>query len=196
MDDLLLEFEDALITKSVSYRYAFAKKADIAAVFGLFDSQLTKFPKKSGWWDPPKNLAINSALMGLNLWMFSILPFHPDKRAYRAATERLPEGIVIHPNWHPYSQSASAYPDDNIEVAEKLIKVVKAIPLTIQSTIVHDLGFIEAKFGVKIPSTIESKLKTEAQKIAIRRWSTNRLKTKDTLIPFDGSKAIELGVFD
>jgi len=194
MDDLLIGFEDALITQNVSYRYAFAKKADIAEVFGVFDKELTKFPKKTGWWDPPRNIAINSALMGINLWVFSILPSQFGKRAYRSATDRLPEGIVLHPNWHPYNNKV--YPDSNIELAEKLVKVVKGIGVKLQDTVVEELRSIETKFSVKIPDFIESKLKLEVVKIATRRWSTNRLKTKDTLIPFDGSKAIELGAFD
>lgn len=194
MDDLLIEYEDALITQNVSYRYAFAKKADIQAVFDILDRDLTKFPKKHGWWDPPKNLAINSALMGLNLWQFSILPFHPEKRAYRVERDGRPEGIVIKPNWHPYNNNT--YPDNNPELADKLVKAVKGIGIKLQDTVVAELRFIETKFGVKIPDFIEAKLKNECVKIATRRWSTDRLRLKDTLIPFDGSKAIELGVFD
>jgi hypothetical protein len=194
IDDLLVGFEDALITQSVAWRYAYAKKADVSAVFGLLDKELTKFPKRNGWWDPPKNLAINSALMGINLWRFSLLPFHPLKRAYRAAEGRFPEGIVIHPNWHPLNDKT--YPDDTLEIVQKMIELVKGFSVSLPEMVAQELRWIETKFGVKVPDAIETKLKIEIVKIATRRWSTNRLKTKDTLIPFDGSKAIELGAFD
>lgn len=193
-DDPLLGFEDALITQSVAWRYAYAKKADVSAVFGLLDKELTKFPKRNGWWDPPKNIAINSALMGINLWKFSLLPFRPSRGAYRVAEGKLPEGIIIHPNWHPLNDKT--YPDDTIEIVQKMIEMVKGFGVTLQDTVASELKWIETKFGVKVPATIEAKLKLEILKIATRRWSTNRLKTKDTLIPFDGSKAIELGAFD
>jgi hypothetical protein len=198
MDDLLTGFEDALLTQNVAYRYAFAKKADIASVFSLFDRELTKFPKRNGWWDPPKNLALNSSLMGINLWSFSLLPYHPLKRAYRAASDRFPdrfpEGIVIHPNWHPVNDKV--YSDDDPEIAQKMVQMVKGFNSTLQSTVVEQMRWIETKFSIKIPDFIEAKLKLEVVKIATRRWGANRLKTKDTLIPFDGSKAIELGTFD
>lgn len=193
-DDLLVGFEDALITQGVAYRYAYAKKANLSAVFRLLDDKLTKFPKRNGWWDPPKNLAINSAIMGINLWNFSLLPFRPLKKAYRAAGDRFPEGIVIHPNWHPLNDKT--YPDDNIEIVQKMIEMVKGFSVTLPEMVVQEMRWIETKFGVKVPDAIEAKLKMEIVKIATRRWSANRLKTKDTLIPFDGSKAIELGVFD
>lgn len=193
-DDLLVGYEDALITQNVAYRYAYAKKADISAVFELFDKELTKFPKKIGWWDPPKNLAINSALMGINLWTFTILPFHSEKRAYHPKTDRLQEGVVLHPNWDPFNQNL--YPDDNLELATKLVKLVKTFNQTLQEVVVQELKWIETKFGVQIPDFIGAKLKVEIQKIAARRWSANRLRVKDILIPFDGSKAIELGMFD
>lgn len=193
-EDLLIGFEDALITQSVAYRYAYAKKADVSAAYELLNKELTKFPKGNCWWDPPRNFAINSALMGINLWKFSILPFHPLKRAYRAPGGSLPEGIVIHPNWHPLNDKT--YPDDNIEIVQKMIAMAKSFGVSLQETVVEELKLIETKFGVKVPDAIEAKLRLEVLKIATRRWSTNRLKTKDTLIPFDGSKPIELGAFD
>jgi hypothetical protein len=193
MDDLLIEYEDALITQNVTYRYAYAKKADIESVFSVLDRELTKFPKRNGWWDPPKNIALNSSLMGINLWSFAILPFNPAKRAYRAATDTTPEGIIIHPNWHPVNNKT--YPDSDPKLANHMVKMVTGFNETLQSTIASELRWIETKFSVKIPDSIESKLKTGAVKIATRRWGADRLRLKDTLIPFDGSKPIELGAF-
>jgi hypothetical protein len=193
-DDLLVGFEDALVTQSVAYRYSCVKESGMSIVYDLLNKELTKFPKGDCWWSPPKNIAINSAFMGINLWKFSLLPYHPVKRAYRAAEGRFPEGIVIHPNWHPLNDTL--YPDDTLEIAQKLIDLVKGFSITLPEMVTQELRWIETKFGIKVPDAIETKLKTEIVKIATRRWSTNRLKTKDTLIPFDGSKAIELGAFD
>lgn len=193
-DNLLLGFENALITQNVSYRYAFARQSDITSVRELFEKELTKFPKKNGWWDPPKNMAINSALMGLNLWKFTLLPFRAHLRAYHAATERLPEGIVIHPNWD--SVNNDLYADDDLSVAEVLIRVVKSTGQTLQEMVTAEIKWIETKFHVQVPEFIPTKLRTEIQKIATRRWGADRLRLRDTLIPFDGSKSVELGAFD
>lgn len=193
-DDLLIEFKDALVTQSVAYRYAYAKKADTSAVYELLNKELTKFPKGNCWWNPPKNIAINSALMGLNLWAFSLLPFHPNKRAYRAKSDRFPEGIVLHPGWHPLNNQT--YPDSELEIIEKMISTVKGFGVTLQDTVTEQIKWIETKFGIKVPAEIEATLKVGVVKMATRRWHINHLKTKDTLIPFDGSKAIELGSFD
>jgi hypothetical protein len=189
MDELLLGFEDALITQGVAYRYAFAKKADIQAVTDLFAKELTKFPKGHCWWDPPHNLGINQALMGINLWEFGILPGFPHKTAYWKGDERYPEGLVVHPSWHPITNNALT--DDDVKVAEKLIKLAKAAD-SVQNRVKEELKKVEAWFSVKVPSGIESKLVAESVKIASRRWGVNHLKMRDTLIPFDGSKAVEI----
>jgi len=193
-DDLLTNFEDALITQSVAYRYAYAKKADIDVVYELLNKELTKFPKGNCWWSPPKNIAINSALMGTNLWSFSLLPFRPERRAYRAKSDRLPEGIVLHPGWHPLNNKT--YPDSDLEVMTKMVELVKSFDTSLQDLVTDQIKWIEVKFGVKVPAEIEATLKTGVVKMATRRWGINHLKAKDTLIPFDGSKAIELGAFD
>lgn len=193
-EGLLLEFEDALITQSVAYRYAYAKKSDVSAVYELLGKELTKFPKGNCWWDPPKNIAINSALMGLNLWTFSLLPFRPERRAYRAKSDRHPEGIVLHPGWHPLNNKT--YPDSDMEIIERMISTVKGFGVTLQDTVTEQVKWIETKFGIKVPPEIEATLKSGVVKVATRKWGINQLKSRDTLIPFDGSKPIELGAFD
>lgn len=189
MDELLIGFEDALITQNLAYRFAYAKQADIQAVRDLFDKELTKFPKGHCWWDPPHNCAINMALMGINLWEFSILPGFPHKTAYWKGDERYPEGLVVHPSWHPTTNNPLT--DDDVKVAEKLINLAKKAE-SVQDQVKKDLKKVEGWFSITIPGSIETKLVAEAAKIASRRWGVNHLKMRDTLIPFDGSKAVEL----
>lgn len=161
------------------------------------NAELKRFPKKSAWWDEPKNYAINMTLMGtLNDWRFSILPMRAAAIGYRPANpeRNMPEGIVIDPGWTTQSGDpvggGSAIDPTPANVAE-LIKFAKSQP-TVQQTVAHELRWLETKFGIKVPSEIEAKLVREAPKVASRRWGINRLRVKKILLPFDGSKAIEL----
>jgi len=172
--------------------------SDFKQCMEYLDKHLTKFPKKNGWWDPPNNLAINSALMGLNLWCFVILPrFAGSAAAYRPKTDRLPEGIVIDPRWDPAPRSLGGnetYPH-TAKTAEVLVKQISNVH-DVRFTVNYQLGWIEKEYGVKIPSSVQSKLVGDALKIATRRWGTDGLRRKRILVPFDGSKSIELGSWD
>lgn len=172
-----------------------AEPADEFDAVKDLDVRLTRFKKskRPGWWDPPHSLGVNETLMGtLNLWEFTIMPFNAAKRAYRPASARFPEGIVIDPNWA--SASDGAYPETP-RVCELVTEMVKKSK-TIDQVVRDELDSIEQHFGVKVPEAIRSKLLGEALKTAERRWSTDRLRRRNILVPFDGSKPITLGSWD
>jgi hypothetical protein len=172
--------------------------SDFKQCIEYLDKHLTKFPKKNAWWDPPNNLAINSALMGLNLWCFSILPnFAGSAATYRPKTDRLPEGIVIDPRWVPAPRSLGGnetYPH-TAKVAEILVRQVSKVN-DVQYMVKYQLDWIEKEYKIQIPSSVQSSLVGDALKVATRKWGVNGLRQKRILIPFDGSKSIQLGGWD
>lgn len=151
--------------------------------------------KKGGWWDPPHNFVINSALMGLNTWQFSILPMFAERMAYRPANpERgTPEGIVIDPSWNPAQNDPTRGDtvDHSVKNAEALMKYGKS-QRSVGETVSLELNWVEKKFGVQIPNDIRGTLVRDAPKVASRRWGIDRLRRKKILVPFDGSKTQEL----
>lgn len=159
---------------------------------------LTKTQKGNGLWKPPHNLLLNRALMGYNLWVFTILPFGGAKRAYREDLN----GLVIQPIWTSLSQGRtlgsldmSGFSHLDIDTAEKLVQVINDAD-TISQTVAQELRAIETANGIKIPSTIEAVLMKDALPTAARRWGVDRLRVKKRLIPLDGSKPRDLGSFD
>lgn len=160
----------------------------------VLDKDAVKDKKRSHWWVPPHNFMINRAMMEWNFWVFTILPFFPDKRAYRPAKNGKPEGIVIHPIWDSVREMRGIRML-TVPLAEKLIAHAKGLP-TVHDTVKEELRWIEEKFSISIPSGIVSRLVTEAPKIAARRMSVDRLRVKSTLVPLDGSKPIDLGSWD
>jgi hypothetical protein len=154
-------------------------------------------PLKRGFWMPPHNIALNFALMGANLWTFTILPLFWKKKSYRADLN----GIVIHPAWRsvnhdrlgPMSMSGFEYLTP--AVAESLVAGFKRVE-TIPDTVKKEIRLIEQAFGIDVPSNISSQLVADSIKVAKRRWGVNTLKVKDRLIPLDGSKPRDLGAFD
>ena len=179
-----------------AYGYGEEDAIDYEEMLKYLNFDLTKFPKKNGWWHPPHNFAINLAMMGLNLWRFTMLPMFPQRTAYRQKTDRLPEGIVIDPDWTDLPGHRDDLFDPTLENAKNLAKMAEKYP-TMQETTKAELKWVEDNFKVKIPSEIASKLSNDSVKIATRRWGTNRLQgRKRILVPFDGSKQIELGSWD
>lgn len=175
---------------------------DATAATKKLDAELKSPPKGKGraWWDEPKNYLINMTLMGtLNDWRFTILPLHAAKMGYRPANpeRNMPEGIVIDPGWTTQrgdpvgGQSAIDPSPKNVEY---LIGYAKSQP-TVQDTVKDEIRWLESKFGIKVPAELESKLVKDAPKIAARRWGINRLRAKKILMPFDGSKSIELSAW-
>lgn len=174
---------------------------DIAAGELRLNTELKAIGKKGrAWWDPPHNYLISMTLMGtVNDWRFRILPMFADRTAYRPADtlRGTPEGLVIDPAWSPLSSDpigGGSAIDPTTDVVEKLIKFARA-----QESVVHTVGgelkWVESKFGIEIPGAIKSKLVGDALKVATRRWGVDRLRRKKILVPFDGSKSIELSSF-
>jgi hypothetical protein len=96
--------------------------------------------------------------------------------------------MVIHPCWQPFKNGDFPY---NMKALEAVLKEAQAAD-TIQNRVKKDIAFVESHFNVKVPSNVEAALLKDALKVADRRWGVNRLRTKDVLVPFDGSKSIEL----
>lgn len=149
--------------------------------------------KGHGWWKAPHNYVVNSALMGFNGWIFTILPFRAKLTAYRPAG-RLPEGIVIDPSWRPDPRTDRPL-DHTPKAAELLIRIVNQSE-SVPDTVRGELAAIEATFKIQIPSGIQSNLVSESLKVAKRRWGVDRLRQKRILVPLDGSKPIQLGSWD
>lgn len=144
-----------------------------------------------GWWDPGHNYVVNGALMALNGWVFTIMPFRAAKTAYRPKSDRFPEGIVIDPNWAPDDKDGPW----TAKTADIFVRYAKTRP-SIEESVRQELADIERHFKVEIPSGVKSKLIGESQKVAKRRWGVDRLRRKKILVPFDGSKPIQLGSWD
>lgn len=156
----------------------------------VLNRELEPFPKKHAWWAPGKNLAVNVTLMGgVNLWHFSIIPqFYRD--IHRPARNGKPEGIVIDPGWHSTDNHTISNPTPDIMY--RCCKAAKEAE-SVGEAVKRQLKAIETKFSIQIPAAVESKLVKEADKVAKRRWGVDRLRARKILVPFDGSKAIELG---
>lgn len=157
-----------------------------AVAVAYFDSELEQFPKGRAWWLPPRDCVINQAAMGYNLWRFTILPFYPKKRAYSEAQA----GIVIHPIWVPVKNDHLIRTVD-LDTAKQMVAVVRKAP-TIQDTVRQELAWIEREFSIRIPEGIQSQILKDALPTARRRWSVDRLRVKDRLIPLDGSAPRDL----
>jgi len=148
--------------------------------------KLESFKKGHGMWLPPHNFGLNQALMGWNLWVFTILPMFPKKKAYNAEYN----GIVIHPNWTPL-KGDRLFPEMDLDLAQKLVSIMQRSS-TVQETVRKELDWIEREFKIEIPSGIRSKMEKESLTMAGRRWGVDRLRMKDRLIPLDGSKPRDL----
>ena len=190
-------FEDAVIANRVTGRVLSAaedeEKSDGAQMLEYLEANAKRFKKGHAWWVPPHNLAINSALMAVNLWRFTILPFQAGRTAYRPAGDRFPEGIVIDPNWDPFERDRTF--NHGLKTAEVLVKVAKAQP-SISESVKDELESIERHFKIQIPPGIVSHLVGQSLKVAERRWGVDGLRRKRILVPFDGGKSIELGSWD
>jgi hypothetical protein len=144
--------------------------------------KLEPFKKGHGMWLPPHNFGLNRAIMGWNLWVFTILPLFPKKTAYSAKSN----GIVIQPNWVPM-KGEHLFREMDLKLAEKLVSIMQRSN-TVQETVRRELDWIEKEFQVEVPLSIRSQMEKEALTMARRRWGTNRLRLKNRLIPLDGSK--------
>ena len=159
----------------------------------ILNEKLTPFKKGHGWWMPPYNLAINTALSNMNCWEFTILPMFAKKTAYRPASKDKPEGLVIDPNWTSVKDLDIGYSDIG-----KLNRIIDKLPTvdTVEDSVKHEIADVERHFKVEVPAAVKAYLMKEMPKFAVRRWGANRLRRKKILVPFDGSKPIELGSWD
>jgi hypothetical protein len=157
----------------------------------VLNQNLEVLQNGKAWWSPPHNYVVNGAMMNLNGWVYTILPFRAAVTAYRGAKNGKPEGIVIDPNW------ASDGKDGEWAggMAEAFAKYAKAQP-SIQDTVRGELASIERHFKIEIPSALKAAIIGDSLKVAKRRWGVDRLRRKRILMPFDGSKPIQLGSWD
>lgn len=153
-----------------------------------FVSENFESMKGGGWWVPNHNLLLNQTMMGTcNLWVFSMLPLFPRKKAYNPKHN----GIVIHPSWHPYDKRVF---DMSLGDVKKVYVAAKSSP-TVQDTVRKELAWVESEFKIQIPEAIQAKLVKSAIPTAVRRWGADRLRTKDQVIPLDGSKPFNLSAW-
>lgn len=153
-----------------------------------FVSENFESMKGGGWWIPNHNLLLNQTMMGTcNLWVFSMLPLFPKKKAFNTKHN----GIVIHPDWHPYDKRVF---DMSLADVKKVYVAAKSSP-TVQDTVRRELAWVESEFKIQIPEAIQSKLVKSAVTTAVRRWGADRLRTKDQVIPLDGSKPFPLSAW-
>lgn len=165
-------------------------ESDFKQMVNYLDQNAKKFKKGHAWWVPPHNMAINSALMEMNFWYFTVQAEFA--RPYIPAGERLPEGFVIDPHWKSFKDRGWVHSKASAEEALNLAKKMK----TVEASVKEDLKAMETKAGVNFPDNLVSKVVGESLKVAERRWGTDNLRRRRILIPFDGSKAMELSSFD
>jgi hypothetical protein len=163
---------------------------DYGQAFEFLNKNLEALPKH-GWWSPPHNYVVNGALMAINGWVYTILPFRAGKTAYRPARDGKPEGIVIDPGWSPDDKDGPW----TGKVAEIFTRFAKTQP-SVPDTVRQELADIERHFKVEIPASLKSTIIGESLKVAKRRWGVDRLRRKKILMPFDGSRPIQLGSWD
>jgi len=151
-------------------------------------------PKKpNAFWSPGRSFVVNEALFAINMWFFSLLSGRlTDKSSGYAPAGKFmggtsPEGLLIRPMWGSYADKVSETP----EAIDQVIELAKKAK-TCSEVVREELDDVERHNGVKIPENVRSKLIAEAPKVAARRWGIDRLRVKPVLVPFDGSKPIEL----
>lgn len=165
--------------------------ADYSQATEALNKELEVLQNGKAWWSPPHNYVVNGALMNLNGWVYTILPFRAALTAYRPAKNGKPEGIVIDPNWAPDDKDG----EWTGKMAEAFAKYAKAQP-GIQDTVRQELAGIERHFKIEIPNALKTVIVNDSLKVAKRRWGVDRLRRKKILMPFDGSKPIQLGSWD
>jgi hypothetical protein len=166
------------------------EKSDYGHMVDYLDQNAKKFKKGHAWWVPPHNLAINAALMEMNFWYFTVRPRF--SKVYRPASDRFPEGLIIDPDWNSFKDPGWTHTKNAAEKAVELAKRMRTVPEAVK----QDLKEMEAAAGVNFPDSIVSRIVNDSLKVAERRWGTDRLRRRKILVPFDGSKPMELGSWD
>lgn len=161
---------------------------DEAAATDFLEKNFDGMKNGRGWWVSPNNLCINQTLLGIcNLWVFTLLPFRAEAKAYNEKHN----GIILHPAWRSTSDRDFA---PTLDMIKRVYVAAKQSP-TVQETVRKELNWIETKFQVQIPSDLEGRLVKEALATATRRWGADRLRMKDRFYPFDGSKPRDVGMW-
>lgn len=143
----------------------------------------------SAWWAPPRNLVAHKGRHGWGFWSFTILPLFANRCAFREDLN----GIVIRPAWRLASDKRVGKMSPRL--ASSVADQMSRYP-TLAETIGKEVAWIEGSFGVKVPDGITAGLLQDVEGQARRRWGMNKLKAKDRLIPFDGSKPRDLGPWE
>jgi hypothetical protein len=160
------------------------------------DANLVKFPKKSGWWLPARNCAVSLEQDTLKLWSFTSLTSFPQRRSYVPQGENPllePAGLRMSLNWTPNVQNPEEYPTTQ-KAAELIVSLINNHK-TIGETVREELGWLEAKTRIQIPTEIKSYYILNSPKIAVNRWEFDSLHTHDLFVPFDGRKSIPMPSF-
>lgn len=151
----------------------------------------------NGFWDPQRAWALNFAFMGPNIWRYTLFPFGL-ARGYRKDLN----GLVVHQTWKPVDargdlgyKDSSGFTYLDVATAKKIVSAIQLGP-TLEDVVRTELSAIENQFEIKIPLSISNALVKEAPKVAARRWSANKMRIKDRLIPLDGSAPRDLAVFE
>lgn len=163
---------------------------DLDVAQAVFLENLETLPKTGrAWWLPPHNMVINQTLLGgYNLWRYTVLPFFPKRNAY---SEKL-GGFIIHPSWVSINDK---HYDGTKDFAEKVVAMMQKAS-TVQEATRAELDWIEREFSIRIPENIQGAVVKDALPTAKRRWSVDRLRIKDRLIPLDGSPPRDIGSLD
>lgn len=168
---------------------------DYEDAIALLDAKADRIGKKrAAWWIPDHGLVINQPFIGgFNLWVWSILKLFPTRGSYFPADPEngYAEGIVIRPMWQSHPKFRNDQFPETVESVEKLLKYARGVK-TVQQMTRDGFAWIEKEYGITIPGAIETKYVNQAPKIAKRRWSVDRVRMKDTFVPFDGGKAVPM----
>lgn len=138
---------------------------------------LEPFEAPVGWWVPPHNLAMRTSVMGPSLWVFTLLPHFPVRRAYREDLN----GIVIRPVW----RLASVF-EPTEENVKRAAHQLQSGP-TVSATVDKELTWMEHRFDIEIPKSIRAGLVANSLDQAQRRWAVDQSQIRDRLIPLDGA---------
>lgn len=165
---------------------------DHDACVQFLDANMIRMGKRdSAWWLPAHNFGINMTMLGkLNLWVFTILPFHAQTAAYLPEGEGHPAGIVTHAIWRPHGRLKDDYPA-TAKNAEVMLRWAKQHAM-VGDSVQREMKWIEDTFHIDIPTAIKTRWAQEAPKLAARRWSIDRLRVKDRFIPLDGGPAQDM----
>lgn len=168
----------------------------------ILNKKLDESKKGRMWWKAPSGIAANSTLMGdINLWRFTVLG-----SAARFSLKKLivpsnpnrglnSDALVCNFGWTTYEDGfrlpVGVIAKDPEKYANDIIKIIKGGP-SLTKIINVEIDNVEKATGKKVPESIVKVLIAEAPKVAQRRMGANIVKSKSTVVPFDGSKPFQV----